>query len=224
MNALSVSGSTVYAGGLFSNIGASRATAAPDATGAATWNPSPDGIVSPSRSTVRRSRWRRLGVIDGQARSYLAALDAATGNATSWDPSLNGSTFGSVRLPCLRGRRFVFKAVERLYLAGDLHRRAHELGSKRRQHSPLPRDGPSAIYAGGTFRAVGTSAQSYIAGFTGVSTAVEDLLKRGIACGALCVVGGPLDFWAHLMAWLLWLALEPAALGSAGASRARREP
>jgi hypothetical protein len=34
----------------------------------------------------------------------------------------------------------------------------------------------------------------------------------GVACGVVCVYGGPLAPWAHGLAWLLWLSLEPAAL------------
>jgi hypothetical protein len=34
----------------------------------------------------------------------------------------------------------------------------------------------------------------------------------GMACGVSCVIGGPFAFYAHVLAWLLWLALEPAAL------------
>ncbi|GIW09479.1 MAG: hypothetical protein KatS3mg061_0536 [Dehalococcoidia bacterium] len=31
--------------------------------------------------------------VGGQARNYLAALDAATGNVTSWNPNANGSVY-----------------------------------------------------------------------------------------------------------------------------------
>jgi hypothetical protein len=34
----------------------------------------------------------------------------------------------------------------------------------------------------------------------------------GVAAGALCVYGGPYAFYAHVLAWLLWLSLEPASL------------
>jgi hypothetical protein len=34
----------------------------------------------------------------------------------------------------------------------------------------------------------------------------------GVAAGTLCVIGGPLAFWAHALCWLLWLSLEPAML------------
>jgi hypothetical protein len=34
----------------------------------------------------------------------------------------------------------------------------------------------------------------------------------GVACGAVCVYGGPLAPWAHALGWLLWLSLEPAML------------
>jgi lipase maturation factor 1 len=42
--------------------------------------------------------------------------------------------------------------------------------------------------------------------------AVRIIPWLGIACGVVIVIGGPLAFWAQLAAFLLWLALEPAAL------------
>lgn len=34
----------------------------------------------------------------------------------------------------------------------------------------------------------------------------------GVACGAVCIYGGPLSPFAHIAGWLLWLSLEPALL------------
>jgi len=99
VRALVVSGSIVYVAGRFSSIGGQRrnALAALDArTGSATmWNPNPAGYdgaegivlaiaVSGSGSTVYAAGG--FASIGGQSRRTLAALDAATGNATAWDP------------------------------------------------------------------------------------------------------------------------------------------
>src|SRR5262245_36999240 len=54
----------------------------------ASWDPNPDGPVyalSASVSTVYAGGF--FTNIGGQARNYIAALDAATGTATAWDPN-----------------------------------------------------------------------------------------------------------------------------------------
>jgi Lipase maturation factor len=43
-------------------------------------------------------------------------------------------------------------------------------------------------------------------------TAVRMVPWIGVAVGAFCVYGGPYAFYAHALAWLLWLSLEPAVL------------
>ena len=100
VRALAVSGSTVYAGGWFTHIGgqARNCIAALDAvTGAATaWNPNLSGVSSASTvyalavsgSTVYAGG--DFTTIGGQTRNNIAALDAATGGATAWNPNANG--------------------------------------------------------------------------------------------------------------------------------------
>ena len=90
-----------YAGGSFSTVGGqSRQTlAALDTTtgNATSWNPTPAGrsFVGPSirALAVSGSTVYTAGgftSIGGQPRNKLAALDAGTGNATSWNPDPNG--------------------------------------------------------------------------------------------------------------------------------------
>jgi hypothetical protein len=96
-----VSGSTVYAGGNFTNIGGQPRTnlSAIDSAGAATaWNPGAGGaVVSPSVSTIAVSGstiyvggW--FATAGGQSRSNVAALDS-TGAATAWNPNANGAVY-----------------------------------------------------------------------------------------------------------------------------------
>src|SRR5262249_6851686 len=94
VNALAVSGSTVYVGGTFSTIGGSdRASlAALDvSTGLATaWNPGTDGAVDDllvkGGAVYVGGAFTRAG---GEERFRAAALDTATGAATTWNPDVN---------------------------------------------------------------------------------------------------------------------------------------
>ena len=97
VGALEVSGSTVYAGGTFTNIGgqARNGIAAIDSTtgNATSWNPNPSGgsfgaparVIKASGSTVYVAG--SFTTIGTQSRAGLAALDASTATATSWNPA-----------------------------------------------------------------------------------------------------------------------------------------
>ncbi len=95
--ALAVSGGTVYAGGQFTTIGgaARNHIAALDATtGAATsWNPNvPEATAYVRGLVVRGETVYACGaftMIGGELRNNIAALDATTGMATSWNPYAN---------------------------------------------------------------------------------------------------------------------------------------
>lgn len=107
--ALAMNGSTVYAGGKFDSIGGkqrNRIAAIDAATGTVTeWNPSVNIDTAEGDSMAENYRATDVRVIaasgttvyaggdfdsiGGQGRRYLAALDAATGNATSWNPNPN---------------------------------------------------------------------------------------------------------------------------------------
>lgn len=99
VSVLAISGSTVYAGGNFTSIGgqarnelAALDTSSGDAT---SWDPNPQGVVfgasgiatiTMSGPIVYVSGW--FTSIGGQSRGGVAALDASTGSATSWDPNV----------------------------------------------------------------------------------------------------------------------------------------
>ena len=107
--AIAVSGNTVYAGGHFTTIGGltrNRIAAIDATTGIATgWNPNA-GVPSEGQSVraiaVDGSTvyvGGEFGNIGGQARNAIAALDAVTGLATSWDPQAdNGSWVQTIAL------------------------------------------------------------------------------------------------------------------------------
>jgi len=101
VHAMAVSGGIVYAGGGFTIIGGQARShiAAIDAvTGVATsWNPGASGsnfssVVSTlavSEGVVYAGGY--FTTIGGQARNYIAAIDAATGTATPWNPDANST-------------------------------------------------------------------------------------------------------------------------------------
>ncbi|MCX7016343.1 MAG: hypothetical protein NTW86_27940 [Candidatus Sumerlaeota bacterium] len=108
VEALALSGSTVYAGGGFTDIGGKtryHIVALDAATGAATdWNPHADGIVyamALAGSTVYVGGG--FTTIGGQARHNIAALDAETGAATAWNPNAKGTGLCSVYVLALSG-------------------------------------------------------------------------------------------------------------------------
>jgi hypothetical protein len=96
VDALTVSGSTVYVGGTFATIGGQArnniaAVSTSDGTATA-WNPSADGGVSAMALSgpvvYVGGSFLNIG---GQQRVFLAALNAADGMATAWDPSPDGT-------------------------------------------------------------------------------------------------------------------------------------
>jgi hypothetical protein len=108
VDALAVYGSTVYAGGGFSNIGgaARNRIAALDATtdtnNATSWDPNANADVKALAVSSDGSTVYAAGVfgeifgpnsIGGADRNRLAALDASTGGATSWDPNASDQAF-----------------------------------------------------------------------------------------------------------------------------------
>ena len=96
INVLTISGSTIYAGGGFTTIGGQTRSslAALDMVNgiALPWNPNPQGpfdnvnAIAVAGSTIYVGG--SFNSIGGQTRNSVAALDAVSGNATSWDAGL----------------------------------------------------------------------------------------------------------------------------------------
>ena len=91
--ALAVSGGTVYAGGNFTNIDGqvlrTYIAAFDGTTGQVTpWNPSASGpVLALAASGNLVYAGGAFASIGGQVRHHIAALDATTGAAKSWDPN-----------------------------------------------------------------------------------------------------------------------------------------
>ena len=97
VNALALSGTTVYAGGQFAKIGEQtrNGIAALDATtGFATpWNPNATGGTVLALTTTETTVFAggQFTSIGGQSRNRIAALDMTTALATAWNPNANGA-------------------------------------------------------------------------------------------------------------------------------------
>jgi hypothetical protein len=177
VDALALSGSTLYVGGLFNSIGGltrHNIAALDTSSGNATsWNPNADRIVLTlcvSGSTVYAGG--DFTTIGGQTRNHIAALDANTdtNNATNWDP--NADT----------GVRVLAVSGSTVYAGGDFHSiggqprtRIAALNANIDTNNATNWDpnanGPvlalavsgSTVYAGGFFTTIGGTARNYIA-------------------------------------------------------------
>lgn len=97
--------SIVYVGGSFDNIGGQprKSIAALDrTTGLATpWDPNPLPMFGNEVTAINLSGTKlyvggAFTTIGGQTRGHFASLDLATGNATSWNPTVAGSAVTSI--------------------------------------------------------------------------------------------------------------------------------
>jgi hypothetical protein len=183
---IAVSGSTVYVGGYFSQIGGQtryRLAAINAATGAATsWNPSTDPgslivqTIAVSGSTIYvGGAFANMG---GQVRSNLAALDATTGAATSWNPGPNSSVIGLAV-----GSSTVYVGGYFTSIAGTVRNHVAEI---RTSNGAATSWNPNAdrsvlsiqivgstIYLGGEFNNVGGQARNRAAAIDGTGNATS---------------------------------------------------
>ena len=184
ISCLTVSGSTLFAGGEFDLIGGqsrNNAAAFSTSTGnALAWNPNPCGAIrglSVSGTTV--NLYGDFFIVGGAERNYLAEINAATGMATAWNPNADGPV-NTLKL-----------SGSTLYVGGGFYNIG---GSPRNSLAALnlssgvatawnPNssgtvndlivDG-STIYAGGAFTSIGGQTRYYVAALdaaTGNATA-----------------------------------------------------
>jgi hypothetical protein len=188
VNALALSGTTLYVGGNFTKAGASnRAYAAAFDAGSGAlrgWNPGPDGVVyalAASSSTVYLGGY--FANADSTPRAGVAAVDTSEGALQAWNPALT-QTSGppNVSAIALEG--------EEVYLGGDFdaiqgtpHVHIAQVSASTGVASswnpdPVPdlfdipvdaiaTDGHGGIVIGGRFTSMGLANQAYIASFSG---------------------------------------------------------
>jgi hypothetical protein len=187
-----VGSNTIYAGGYFTNIGgqARNYIAALDAgtATATTWNPNASGIVkalavaAPTSGGSTIYAGGEFSSIGGQSRKYIAALDAGTGSATSWDPNASAIVNALVAVPPISGA-----SSGTIYAGGDFT----SIGGQSRNYiaaldagigsattwdpnannptyalavaSPTSGVSYSTISAGGSFTSIGGQNRNYIA-------------------------------------------------------------
>lgn len=187
VNALALSGTTLYVGGNFTKAGTSgRANAAAFDTGSGAlrgWNPSPDGIVyalAASNSTVYLGGY--FANVDSTPRAGVAAVDTTEGALQAWNPALT-QTSGppNVSAIALEG--------EEVYLGGDFDAvqgtpRVHVAqvsastgAASSWNPDPTPdifdvpvdaiaTDGHGGIVIGGHFTSMALANQAYLASFS----------------------------------------------------------
>ena len=115
---LAVSGTTVYAGGFFSQIGGQpryRLSALNSSTGLATsWNPDPHGawtgtvIVCLKVNGTSVYAGGSFDFLGGQPRTNAAAFDLTTGLPTAWNPNASGAVVnGQVQALAMHGSNVI---------------------------------------------------------------------------------------------------------------------
>ena len=162
INAMAISGNTIYVGGQFNYVGTGAALryslAAIDlTTGVATsWDPYPYGNVNAlnvygNTVYVAGNFWH----IGGQDRNYLAAINATDGTATDWNPNPDntvmtlsrkgtslyaGGYFNNIELLHLYLASFTIQDVEFSSLTGSGREDAGTITIPVEINTPLPED------------------------------------------------------------------------------------
>jgi len=211
ITALAVSGSTVYAGGYFTSIGAgaglvtrNRLAEIDTTTGLATaWDPNANSLITAlavSGSTVYAGGYfTSIGAGAGlAARNYLAAIDATTGLATAWDPNANNwvGTLAVSGSTVYAGGNFIM-------IGGQAHNNLAAVDASTgipTAWNPNPTGGVgyfgttvnsfiisgNTVYVGGCFTSIGGQTRNNLAAIdatTGAATAWDPNLTGGDVLG-----------------------------------------
>ncbi|MBX0330470.1 Ig domain-containing protein [Oscillochloris sp. ZM17-4] len=201
VEALAVSGNTVYAGGFFDSVGGvlrSNIAAMNTDTGAAVsgWNPGADGAVyalAMSGATLYAGgAFTHLGNGATTVRNHLAALDGGTGTLASWNPNLDntGGTGPAVVGALATSGNTVYAGGTFTHVGGPAGTARNNLAAiatssgQATAWDPSPDGAVKAItmsadgqtlYTGGAFTHAGGSARNYLAALntTGAGAALS---------------------------------------------------
>ena len=180
-------GGSLYVGGLFITIGGhsrNRLASLSYSTGNAdpTWNPNANSTVlalwlDPVASVLYVGG--QFTSVDGQTRNRIAALDAASGSVTGWNPATNGTVNSLVA-----GGGAVYAGGLFTLIGGQLRNRIAALDPSTGQATSWNADagntvqtlalGGSTLFAGGDFLTIGGQSRSRVAELstaTGAATA-----------------------------------------------------
>jgi hypothetical protein len=175
VNALVISGSTVYVGGLFTTIGGqsrARIAALVASTGSATsWNPNADFDVNSlliSGTTLYVGG--NFATIAGQSRARIAALNTSDGSATDWNPKAGAI----VRALAVNGAS-VYIGGEFNSIGGEVRNRLARLDAATGQADSWNPNADNTVramlisagklYVGGDFTTIGVVTRNRIAAF-----------------------------------------------------------
>ena len=209
VQALALSGGTLYAGGLFGQIGGaarSQIAALDVATGVPTaWNPGADGAVytlAVSGNLVYVGG--AFSNIGGKARARIAALDAATGLASAWNPNALPD-YSSVLSIAVDGSH-VYASGSFIAIGGQMRSGLAALDPVTGMATPWnPSPGPmftnvyaiapagNTVYVGGSFSTIGGADRASLAALdatTGQATPWDPGTDGQV--NALALVGGTL--------------------------------
>jgi hypothetical protein len=190
VNALALSGSTLYVGGDFNSISGTprRSLAAVSTTDGSlqAWNPAPSaGSISIEALAVSGGILYvggRFSQLEAQARNNLGAFDTASKSLTSWAPQANG-TSPSVKALAVSGStvylagsfdhiggqaRSGFAAVD---TSGSLTAWSPEATAAGQAFGDALAVSASAVYVGGGFTAVGGQPRNAVAAVDPVTAA-----------------------------------------------------
>ena len=196
VDALAVSGSTVYAGGYFTTVGGLTRNhlAAIDSSGAVTsWNPNANSSVDAlavSGSTVYAGG--RFTTVGGLTRNRLAAIDSS-GAVISWDPNANDSVDAlavSGSTVYVGGRFTTVGGLTRNHLAAIDSSGAVTSWNPNADFSVIALAvSGSTVYAGGDFTTVGGLTRNHLAAIDSSGAVTSWNPNAGSAVYALAVSG-----------------------------------
>ena len=184
--ALNLSGSKVYAGGYFTGIGGQPRNfiAAVNTTGggATSWNPDAESVPFGEPPVVYALRvdgsivyaGGAFDAIGGQPRSHLAALNAAGGAATSWDPqpddTVQALALGPDGWSGLGGSSGAFRRRSNWVSPGSSHKpRGPEAPERRSGHAAYPNHPVDQLRALDSFRVTAARTRAFNA-FSSISS------------------------------------------------------
>lgn len=209
VNALALSGSTIYIGGDFDTVGVAtrnNIAALDTSTGLATsWDPNADSTVEAlavSAGIVYAGGG--FNNIGGQGRNNIAALDMSTGLATSWNPNanndvrslalLNSTVYAGGRFTNIGGQ--ARNRIAALDASSGLATTWNPNASSPVNTLAFSSDG-LIVYVGGEIFTIGGQARSFIAALNtsdGQATAwdpsADNVVRTIVVSGSTVYVGG----------------------------------